>query len=312
MSTLPQRPPHALVHLFPQFLGRRRRGFPGLTPILDELGMPRPLYFMLAQSAQMPPAGATTADLRPGTPYATRDSHLPLLAGGIARDLLVCDEQGRYRPSEQGWALLARVEGETTAWLSRQVPLPAPELNHLASEFGALAAGLPRAGEATEAHIHRWGRMAALAPQLAGAPLVRLERALMDLWMARNDAHIAAWDMARFYGPHLDVLTRLWRGDAEDLAGLQALMAATQDAETVAAIVEELTEQGYLEIRQGVLQPTRAGYNVREEIESNTDELYFAQWPHLDGETIAWLHDTLGRLIAALPSAPVVVGDGTS
>ena len=305
MITLPQRPPHALVHLFPQFLGKRRRGFPGLVPLFTELGISRPLYFLLTQCAQMPPDGATATELRPGAPYATRDPHLALLAEGLAEGLLVCDERGRYRPSERGLALVAQVERETTAWLAQQAPLPAPELERLADEFGTIAAGLPRDGEAAEAHIHRWGRIAAVAPYAADAPLVRLERAIMDLWMARDDAHIAAWDMARFYGPHLDVLTRLWRGDAEDLAGLQAVMAATQDAEMVVDIVDELTEQGYLEIRQGILQPTRAGYNVREEIEANTDELYFAQWPHLDGETVAWLFDALSRLIAALPEAPV-------
>jgi hypothetical protein len=126
----------------------------------------------------------------------------------------------------------------------------------------------------------------------------------MDLWMARDDAHMAAWRAARFHAPQLDVLTRLWRGDAEDLASLQAIMADTQAPETVAAIVDELTEQGYLEIRLGTLQPTRAGYNVREEIESVTDEFYFHQWPDLDGPTIAWLHNALTRLIAALPDAP--------
>ena len=62
--------------------------------------------------------------------------------------------------------------------------------------------------------------------------------------------------------------------------------------------------QGYLEVRLGALQPTRAGYNVREGIESATDEIYFHQWPNLGGPTVAWLHDALARLIAALPDAP--------
>jgi hypothetical protein len=146
--------------------------------------------------------------------------------------------------------------------------------------------------------------MAALAPDASVAPLVRFERAIMDLWMARDDAHMAAWRAARFHGPQLDVLTRLWQGDAEDLVTLQAIMADTQSPEAVATLVDELTEQGYLEIRLGALQPTRAGYNVREEIESVTDEVYFHQWPDLHGATIAWLHDAMTRLIAALPDAP--------
>ena len=298
------RTPHALVHLFPYFLRKRRRGFPGLTPLLAEAGLPRPLFFLAMLAAQFPPPGATADELRPGAPYATRSPHLPLLDEGIACDLLTRDEQGRYRPTARGIALITRVERETTAWLAQQAPLPAPELQRLAAEFAAIANHLPRAAWADDAHLHRWSRIAALAPDAADAPLVRLERAIMDLWMARDDAHLSAWGASRFDAPHLDVLTHLWRGDAEDLAGLQAALATTQEPESVAAVVEELMEQGYVEIRLGSLQPTRAGYNVREQIESDTDEIYFDQWPDLDSATITWLHETLGRLIAALPDAP--------
>jgi hypothetical protein len=68
--------------------------------------------------------------------------------------------------------------------------------------------------------------------------------------------------------------------------------------------VDELTMQGYVEIRLGILQPTRAGYNVREQIESDTDEIYFDQRPNLDSATITRLYDHLSHLIAALPDAP--------
>lgn len=296
--------PHSLVPLFPQFLRKRRRGYPGVATLLAETGLPRPVLFLLFAIAQFPPEGATADELRPGAPYATREPHLPLLEDALARGLVACDERGRYRLTDEGAALVAASERGGVGWLARQEPLPEAELRRLAAEFGAIADGLQRGAWGPGAHVHRWSRMAALAPDAAIAPLVRLERAIMDLWMARDDAHMTAWGIARFHGPQLDVLTRLWRGDAEDLASLQALLADTQEPERVAELVDELTEQGYLEIRLGTLQPTRAGYNVREEIESVTDEIYFDQWPDLDSATIAWLHDALTRLIAALPDAP--------
>jgi hypothetical protein len=298
------RTPHSLVPLFPQFLRKRRRGFPGVAALLAETGIPRPVLFLLFTIAQFPPEGATAEELRPGAPYATREPHLPLLEDGVARGLIARDEQGRYRLTESGATLVAHSERGGVEWLARQEPLPADELRRLADEFGTIADGLHRDAWGPDAHVHRWSRMAALAPDASAAPLVRFERAIMDLWMARDDAHMSAWRAARFHAPQLDVLTRLWRGDAEDLPSLQAIMAETQAPETVEASVDELTEQGYLEIRLGTLQPTRAGYNVREEIESVTDEFYFHQWPDLDGPTIAWLHDALTRLIAALPDAP--------
>lgn len=298
------RTPHALVPLFPQFLRKRRRGFPGLTPLLTEENISRPLFFLLMTLAQFPPEGATADELRPGAPYATRDPHLPLLMEGSEHDMIMLDERGRYRLTARGRELLASAESATTAWLAEQRPLPDPELARLAEEFGTIRDQLPHAMWGPDAHVHRWSRVAALAPDAPEAPLVRLERAIMDLWMARDDAHLTAWGAARFDGPHLDIITHLWRGDVEDLEGLQAALAATIEPETVAAIVDELMMQGYVEVRLGILQPTRAGYNVRETIESDTDEIYFDQWPDLDSETITWLHKGLGQLIAALPDAP--------
>ena len=106
---------------------------------------------------------------------------------------------------------------------------------------------------------------------------------------------------ARFPAPHLAILTQLWHGEVDSLAGLVAALGETHESATIAELVEELGEQGYVEWRSGALQPTRAGYNVREAIESDTDELYFRQWPPLDADTLNWLHDALVRLIAALP-----------
>jgi len=304
MSDTRHRTPHSLVPLFPQFLRKRRRGFPGIATLLAETGIPRPVLFLLFSLAVFPPEGATAEALRPGAPYATRDPHLPLLADALERGLVARDEQERYHLTDEGKSLVILAEQGATAWLSQQEPLPNDELHRLSDTFGAIADNLPRDAWAPDAHIHRWGRVAALATAHADAPLVHLERAIMDLWMARDDAHMAAWHTARFYGPQLEVLTRLWQSDADDLPTLQSQLAPLQEPATVAAIVDELTEQGYLEVRLGILQPTRAGYNVREEIESATDEIYFDQWTDLDSATIAWLHDTLTRLIAALPDAP--------
>ncbi|MDP9371177.1 MAG: hypothetical protein M3Q65_01700, partial [Chloroflexota bacterium] len=155
-----------------------------------------------------------------------------------------------------------------------------------------------------EAHLLRSRRLAALAPGADAAPLVRLERAVFDLWMARDDAHIGAWRAAHFPSPALDVLTRLWRGDAETLPALCAVLADTQDPDDVEANVEELVEQGYVEWRGETLQPTRAGYRIREDIEADTDDLYFRQWPPLAPDEVAWLHDALSRAIGGLPNAP--------
>lgn len=298
------RTPHSLVPLFPAFLRRRRRGFPRLEALIAETGLSRPAFFLLHRALELGPEGATAEELRPGAPYATRDPHLPWLAEATEAGYLARDDAGRYRLTERGLAQEVRSEREATAWFATLAPLPEPELAQLAERFAAIAAGLDTVAGGPGAHLHRSRRVAALAPEASAAALVRLERVVFDLWMARDDAHIGAWRTARFDGPALDVLTRLWRGEAETLPALSEVLAATQDPADVDAAVEELVEQGYVERRGETLSPTHAGDNVRESIEADTDHLYFRQWPPLDPHEVAWLHDALRRVIDNLPEAP--------
>lgn len=298
-----QTSPRAMVELLPRFLRQRRRGFHGLAAILAESGLSRPALFLLLAVAQESPEGATAEALRPGAPYATRDPHLPWLDELLARDYATRDTAGRYRPTARGLALAARVEREATAYLATLEPIAPAELARLADRLAAIAAGLDVDAGGPAAHLLRSRRVAALAPEASRAPLVRLERAVYDLWMARDDAHIGAWRTARFHGPVLDVLTRLAHGDAETLPALRDLLAATQEPADVDAAVDELVEQGYVVWRGDTLQPTRAGYAIRETIEADTDDLYFRQWPPLAPAELAWLRDALARVIAGVGSS---------
>lgn len=303
MSAVPVASPHALLPLLPRFLRQRRRGAQQIVgAILTETQLTRPAFFMLLRVAQAPPEGASAEALRPGEPYATRDPHLPWLAEAVARDCLAINGASRYHLTTRGQMLAVRVEREATAYLAGLDPLPAVELARLADRLAGIAAGFDDLA-APHTHLARSRRVAALAPEASAAPLVRLERAVFDLWMARDDAHIAAWRAAWFPGPALDVLTHLWQGEVETLPALQTALADTQAPDDVVATLHELIEQGYVEWRGETLRPTRAGYRAREEIEAATDERYFGHWPDLDAWEIVWLRDTLQQVIDALPGA---------
>ena len=120
------RNPHSLLPLFPQFLQRRRRGFPGIPAILADTGLSRSALFLLMRVGERPPEGSTADELRPGMPYATRDPHLPWLEEAIAANLLARDEAGRSYDvqttgqvvSKPGWfkkvVTLGMAKGKTT------------------------------------------------------------------------------------------------------------------------------------------------------------------------------------------------------
>lgn len=298
------RTPHALLPFFPQFLQRRRRGYPGLAALLAETGLSRPALFLLVRTAELGDNGGTSADLRPGAPYSTRDNHLATLAEAVAAGYLL-HAGGRYRLTTTGQKIVARLECEAAAYLASQTLLPADVLAQLAEHLSTIAAGLDRTAGGPQAHIHYADRLAALVPVPAAAPLVQIERAIHALWLARDDAHIGAWQIARFPAPSLSILTPLWQADAETMEQLTTLLAPFHQPDTVLELVEELIEQGYVMQNGDALQPTRAGYNIREAIESDTNDLYFRQWPALDPATLVWLAQTLQQLIAALPDTPL-------
>ncbi len=301
---MPPTTPHALLPLFQRFLATRRRGLAGLDALIVASGLSRPTLLFLPRVAEQPPTGASAAALRPGAPYATLDPHEPWLTEATAANALARDETGHYRLTMRGHETVAALEHAATSHLATLRPLPADELHALADHLATIAAGLDEAADSPHAHVIRARRLAAFATTAASAPLVRIERAISALALVRDDAHIAAWQTARFPPTLLAILTPLWRGDAETSAELQTLLAPLQGPDDIAAHLEELLEQGYIEWKRGLLQPTRAGYNVRETIESDTDDHYFRQWPPLTPADLAHLHDTLTRLLAALPAPP--------
>lgn len=297
------RSPQSLLHFFPQFLHRRRRGFGGVATLLSETGLSRPALFQLVHLAEEPDGRGSASALRPGFPYTARDIHLPWLAEAGAAGYVARDGD-TYALTGRGLAVVTRLEATAADYLAALTPLPAEELRELADALGGIAAGFERQAEHPNAHLHRADRLAALVPIPDAAPLVAIERTIYALWLARDDAHIDAWNSARFPPQPLAILTTLGHGEVDSLDGLIAALAPGQSAADVEGFVEELIEQGYVEWRRGALQPSRAGYNVRETIEGDTDDLYFGQWPELDPATVDRLHDLLTRLIAALPDPP--------
>ncbi len=290
-----------ILQLFPTYLQRRRRGYGGIPALLAETGLSRPALFLLLTVAERGSAGGTVATLRPGAPYSTVDTHLPYLMEAVKTPYLHHDSDDHYRLTQAGLALITQLETEIAHYLATLQPIPAADLDQLAAMLATIAAGLDREAGGPHAHIHYADNIAALTPTLHDHPMVRVERAIFRLWMARDDAHIGASRIAHFDAPQVSILTQLWYETSESVAELNQRLGGIHTLETVQELVDELIMQGYVTWKAGGLQLARAGYNIRESIEADTDDLYFRQWPSLDATQRIWLYTTLNTLINALP-----------
>jgi hypothetical protein len=278
------------------------RGWTELQPILQTNGLVGPGRVLLRAIVMEsdPGASMSEAELRANlfNPYATVHAYLEALPALVERDYLALDGD-RYTVTPQGRALVERLERAGRAYLATLDLLPPAELARLAGALADIAARLWAAAEpAAKPHQARVRRL----PSAAGSPpMARLEEAAYALWMARDDAHNAAWRAAGFDGPVFDLLTRVWAGETDTVAGLIERLGGGQRPEDVERGVAALIAQGYLAAAGGALRLTPAGRATREAIEAETDRVYFAPWPPMGSGDAEWLYDALRTLCERLP-----------
>jgi hypothetical protein len=323
MSRSANDPRRALVTLLPQFLPRRRAGWPG-API-QQSGLERPAFFLLIAIVREldPGASASYDDLQANlfNPYSTIRPALDLLPALVAGGYLSQDGE-RYSVTPAGRELIIAAEHDVRAYVATRQYAPEDEIARLADRFEQIAGRLWAAPEpAAKPHQMRNRRLP--PPEPGSAPQVHLDEAAYTLWLARDDAHNAAWRTADFDGPSFDLLSRLWAGDAATEAELVGLVKHDQRPEDVARGLARLIEAGYVartenreqgnkgageqtskgagEQTSGVtLALTERGRAVRDAIEAETDRIYFAPWPPLYDDELAWMTAALRRIVTAL------------
>jgi hypothetical protein len=305
MTVPVQDPRRALVDLLPQYLMRRMRGWAELPLILEEAGLaglvgPGRMVLRAIVMEIDPGASISEAELRANlfNPYATVHSHLEALPVLVGRGYLAVDGD-RYSVTSQGRALVDWIERAGRVYLATLDLLPPADLARLADTFADIAAQLWAAAEpAAKPHQARVRRLPSAA---GGPPMARLEEAVYALWMARDDAHNAAWRAAGFDGPVFDLLTRIWAGEADTVAGLTERVGGGQRPEDIERGVATLIAQGYLVAKGGALRPTPAGHATREAIEAETDRVYFAPWSQAGSGDAEWVYEAFRTLCERLP-----------
>lgn len=287
--------PVDLVPLLPQFLTRRRTKLDYILRATEELGLDRPAFLRAIWLAEAAPDGATLEELL--FPYSVRGEMLRgMLAAGEAAGL-VEEREGRFYTTEKARDHGRRFHAAARAHLEKIQPLPQAQLTRLADllerAFLAAAAAVPPAPQAHTPRAFRYREGSA-----STHPLVVLDNAVYGLWMVRDDCHVAAWAARGMSGPDLNVLTHLWRGEAETPATLAASLGSGTEADVNASLAV-LRQSGLVESAEP-LRPSPRGRSERDAIEMDTDRAFFAPWPDDVGSEAAWIGDQLAQVNAAL------------
>jgi hypothetical protein len=307
LAALKELPP-----LMPQFLKKRRVGVPAVVELSERLGVDRPTFFSLVQVHRVvcsySGGTVTPAQLRASNPYQVVDNLTEPLSALKAKGLVVERKGGALALSEEAAWAISHLHAAGREFVAQHKPLPADELELLALQ---LERGLdavtqdpilsPRPGSHL-AGTYAFGPLASDAPAM-----VRIEQAIYSLWGARDDAHMKAWRDAELEGPPLAVLTLVWNSVAHTVGELAEALKGEQTPADIEGSLDYLVERDLI-VREGdEVQMSPEGVLVRDDIERETDRIYFASWPHTMVEAL-WLAGKLRELVDNLPTPPQAPG----
>ena len=285
-----------LVSLFPRFLGLQPFGWKGSQDIVQS-GLQLPALLLLRalvlETDRGEPLSRQEMEGRTFNPYSTFHPIFDNLPSLLEKGYLLYSDS-LYLVTPQGRTLIERIEQTVQDYTATLTPLSLPELTRLAALLEEIAQRMWKASEpAVKAHQARCHRLPLIT---TSSPMVHLDAAIFALWMARDDAHIAAWQAEGLSGPYLDVLTYLWTEEAHTFPELTTTLRQSQRPEDILQGVMVLNETGYLLAEEEQLTLTEYGQQVRTHIEEETDRIYFTPWPSLTPEDLNWLYSCLKKV----------------
>jgi hypothetical protein len=296
-----------LPPLMPRFLMRRRVGAPVVAALMNELNLERVDFFIMVQMHQVlgsyDYAPVTLAQIRQYYPYHFNDPFTPSISVLQDKGLVIGDVIEGIALTERALEAMERLHTEAKEHVSRLDALPLAEAEALARQLERASKAImgdpilaPRPGS------HLAGSLSLAAFGNTKPAMVRIEQAVHDLWMARDDAHMKVWRDAEMEPLAMSIWTLLWSGDATTIEGLAAKLSMQTKA-AVESNLAYLYDKEYVIRQEDTLQLTPEGILAREDIERETDRIYFASWPHTASEA-ARTRNSLKTLIDRLPAPP--------
>src|SRR6266567_7058758 len=285
---------HTIVEQLPLFLQVRRRRWTGLQAFLDESHLTHPAFFLLRalEGETIKGQQLTLQQMQENlfNPYTTQFTifdHLPLL---VEQGYLQQLDEG-YLVTDTGRRLTNQIEIAARTYLGTlQIP-PSISLSALAV---ALMDLVHRAWQSPEplvkAHQARTQRR---LPVEEAPALVQIEWAILGLWEARDDAHMAAWRAYRFSGPVFDILSRIWSKEARTLPSLISTLGEAQQPADIQQGILDLIKLGYIISVDDHFELTLQEQKIRDAIEAETDRVFFASWDQIADDEVIWLSEQL-------------------
>lgn len=267
---------------------------PVIEPLIQASNLDTRSWGLLLAARTFEPEYTSPAYLMVRGPYTSAELYLKSLKAAAGKGFLKEVSSGDFRLTKKGHECVERFISEARKEMEKADPLSQAASKELAILFDRLV----RACLATPPPPETWSIRLSyqLIPDLE-PPLPFIEQAISCLYAYRDDAHLAAWKNSNLSATALEVLTCMWRDEADSLDDLLDLLVNRGHSEEVYLdTLAELREREFIAGSRSNLRVTPAGKGFRGQVELNTDSYFYAPWVCLSSREKNRMEELLVRL----------------
>ena len=242
----------------------------------EETGLDDRATGLLLAALTLEPDAISPTRLQIRGPYTAASAYQAKLAFLMEKGFLSEEKPCEYHLTMHGQLETIRLIKEVRAAIAAADPLPLVTSQRLAT----LLERLVHASLDTATPPSHWSiSLAYKLMPAASPPLPYSEQAISCLQGYWDDAHLAAWQPSGLSAMALEMLTLLWRGEADSLeAVFRRLRFRGHPVRGYLHALEELRVRGYVECEDDHPRLTESGQDFRQQVEEKTDRLFFALW----------------------------------
>lgn len=267
---------------------------PEIESLIQESGLDDRAWGLLIAAITFEPEHITPAHLMVRGPYTAAEQYLARLRSCSAKGFLKELAQGEFRLTVKGRNAAERfIEKARMAMeeVDRLSAVDSQKLVHLLERLVTTCLETPPPPDTWSIRLSYQ-----LMPD-ANPPYPYFEQAVSCLAAYRDDAHLEAWRRTGLTAIALEVLTNLWRDQAGSLDDLvEKLAHRGHSKEVFTGALAELRERKLVTGTVSALHLTEAGNTFREQIEADTNRLFFAPWSCLSSTEKSDLEGLLIRV----------------
>lgn len=253
-------------------------------PIIEqkcsEYGIDSQEWALLLSVLKLEPDATSTPDLLVRDPYTAAEVYIDRLKKGEGDSNLRETRPGRFRLTDEGREIVIDLVA------SARKAMAEINLSYTSEESSCLVRYMDRLVQASlyaPAPPDPWSIRMAYKLMPEHTPVLPfIEQGFTCLAAYRSDAHLAAWGRTGISATALEIITLLWRGEANSFESIcDQLEYRGHDCQVYSGVLQELRDQGYIDGSDDHIWITAAGRVFRSGVEVDTEQSFFRPWSSL-------------------------------